>query len=60
MKTTHSCIRPFLVPILLWVGAQVPEAVSNLREASVISVILQLPSILAYVTELFLLDYFEK
>lgn len=56
---THSCIRPFFVLTLPWAEVQVLETVSNLREASVSSVILQLPSIFACVTKL-LLDYFEK
>lgn len=57
---THSCIRLFFVPTLPWAEVQVLETVSNLREASVSSVILQLPSIFACVIELLLLDYFEK
>lgn len=51
---------PFPVLTLPRVGVQALEAVSNLTEASTCSVILQLPSILACVTELLFLDYSEE
>lgn len=60
VKRTHSCIRPFPVLTLPRIGVQALEAVSNLTEASTCSVILQLPSILACVTELLFLDYSEE